>query len=54
MPNVSVYAVEDQQLREQTSLMEQENVELKRRIESTEERLSRLERMIVEIRELVG
>ncbi|GAI42954.1 unnamed protein product, partial [marine sediment metagenome] len=48
MPNVSVYAIEDQQLREQTSLMEQENVELKRRIESTEQRLSRLESMIAE------
>ena len=54
MPNVSVYAVENQELREQTSAMEQENVELKRRIESTEQRLSALERMIAEIRELVG
>jgi len=34
--------------------MAQENVELKRHIESTEQRLSALEHMIVEIKELVG
>jgi len=51
MPNVSVYAVEDQQLREQASTIEQENIELKSRITQTEAKLAELEKMIRQILE---
>ena len=51
---ITNYATQNLELRAETSAIEQKNVELKRRIESTEQRLSALERMIAEIRELVG
>jgi len=46
MPNVSVYEVENQTLKEQASAMEQENVELKSRI-------SRVELELVELKKLI-
>ena len=62
MPNVSVYQVEDQQLKKQTSMLEAENIELKARIarmelertdlekrmQNTESKLSDLEKLIRE------
>jgi integrase len=62
MPNVSVYQVEDQQLRKQTSALEAENIDLKARIakmelekndlavrmQRTESKLSDLEKLIRE------
>jgi len=44
MPNVSVYEVENQALKDQASAMERENAELKRRIEQ-------IERYVAELRE---
>jgi len=46
MPNVSVYAVEDQQLREQTSVIEQENIDLNRRMKKLELVVERLQKLL--------
>ena len=53
MPNVSVYTVENQELREQATTIEQKNIELTRRIESTEQRFLKLESMIAELKKLI-
>ena len=46
MPNVSVYQIEDQELKEQTSAIEAENLVLKGR-------LARVENEIKQLRELI-
>jgi len=45
MPNVSVYQVEDHELREQASVIEQENVKLKGRMAKMESKLVEMERI---------
>lgn len=51
MPNVSVYAIEDQQLREQTSAIEQENIELKTRLSNVELEITELKKMLQKLLE---
>jgi len=46
MPNVSVYQVEDHELKEQASALEQENVDLKNRMAQMEVKLGDLEKLI--------
>lgn len=48
MPNVSVYQVEDHELKEQASVLEQENVDLKSRMVRMEVKLAELENLIRE------
>ena len=51
MPNASVYDVEDQQLREQTSALEEENVDLKTRLNRVELELTELRKMLQKVLE---
>lgn len=51
MHNVSVYAIEDQQLREQTSAIEQENIELKTRLSNVELEITELKKMLEKLLE---
>jgi len=51
MPNVSVYAIEDQQLREQTSAIEQENIQLKTRLSNVELEITELKKMLEKLLE---
>jgi len=49
MPKVSVDQIEDQELREQASVMEQENIEFKNRIAKVELELLELKKLIREV-----
>ena len=51
MPNVSVYQIEDQELREQTSAIEQENIELKTRLSNVEVEITELKKMLQKLLE---
>jgi integrase len=52
MPNVSVYEVEDQELREQASAIEQENLEMKSRMAKMELELTNLKRSLQKLVDL--
>lgn len=54
MPNVSVYAVEDQQLREQASTIEQENIELRARVQTHDQKLLGFEKTLAEIKKTLA
>jgi len=49
MANVSIYAVEDQELRKQTETLEQENLELKSRLAKVELEVTKLAKLIEEL-----